>query len=174
MNENIRNIVLTAVLAALTFVATMFIQIPLINGYANVGDSVIFIAGIVLGPVWGAVAAGVGSALADIALSYGVYAPATLVIKAVMGLIIGLIYKKAENKESSAGAFITMIIAAIIAEAVMVAGYFLFETVLYSSAATALLSLGGNALQGIVNAIVAVLLYKVLGKVLKSLRGDKM
>ena len=54
---------------ALTCVATMFLQIPvpgMANGYVNLGDAILLIGAFFLGPVYGAVAAGVGAALADI------------------------------------------------------------------------------------------------------------
>ena len=47
-----------------------------------------------MGPVVGAFAGGVGSMIADIALGYTHYAPATLVIKGVEGFIVGYLSRK--------------------------------------------------------------------------------
>ena len=75
-------------LAALTCIATMVIKIPSpLNGYLNLGDCVVLLAGWMLSPVYGFLAAGVGSALADLFSGYVVYAPATFVIKGLMALV---------------------------------------------------------------------------------------
>ena len=70
MDNKVYKIALAAVMAALIYVATMFFTIPLPgNGYANLGDCFVIIAGFVLGPVYGACAAGIGSALLALALN---------------------------------------------------------------------------------------------------------
>ena len=77
---------------AMTTVATMVIAIPVpfTNGYIHLGDSMIFLSVLLLGWKYGAVAAGLGSALADLFLGYPQWAPWTLVIKAVMAILMGL------------------------------------------------------------------------------------
>ncbi|HEY8497562.1 MAG TPA: ECF transporter S component, partial [Limnochordales bacterium] len=71
--------------AALVAAATMFVQIPMPagQGYANVGDAVIFVFAALFGPTVGLAAGGIGSALADVLTGYAVWAPFTLVIKGV-------------------------------------------------------------------------------------------
>ena len=60
--KNIRKLVLAALLAALTAVATMIIRIPTpTQGYIHLGDGMVLICGILLGPGLGALAAGIGS-----------------------------------------------------------------------------------------------------------------
>ena len=87
-NKAIRTLVLAALFAALTCVATMVIQIPSpMNGFVNLGDCFVLLAGWVLGPLYGSLAAGIGSALADMFTGYMHYAPGTFLIKAVMALI---------------------------------------------------------------------------------------
>lgn len=74
-NKAIRTLVLAALFAALACVATMVIQIPSpMNGYVNLGDCFVLLAGWVLGPVYGSLAAGIGSALADMFTGYMHYA----------------------------------------------------------------------------------------------------
>ena len=49
--KNIRKLVLAALLAALTAVATMIIRIPTpTQGYIHLGDGMVLICGILLGP----------------------------------------------------------------------------------------------------------------------------
>ncbi|HAS73556.1 MAG TPA: hypothetical protein DCS67_05375 [Clostridiales bacterium UBA8960] len=67
MKNNVRLLIYTALMTALVFITTSIIKIPIpfTGGYIHAGDMCIFIAGILLGPVHGALAAGIGSAMAD-------------------------------------------------------------------------------------------------------------
>ena len=61
-------------LAALICVATMVIKIPSpLNGYINLGDCIVLLSGWLLSPVYGFMAAGLGSALADLFAGYVTY-----------------------------------------------------------------------------------------------------
>ena len=72
MNSNLKKIVMTALFAALACVATMSIRIPTpgTGGYIHPGDAVVILAGIILGPAYGLLAGGVGSAMADLLGGY--------------------------------------------------------------------------------------------------------
>jgi len=65
------------------------IYVPATRGFFNVGETMIYVAALLFGPVIGSFAGGVGSALADLLLNYWYYAPATLVIKATEGAVVG-------------------------------------------------------------------------------------
>ena len=67
-----------ALLIALTTAATMAVRIPVpgTGGYINMGDSVVYVAALLFGPVSGLAAGGIGSALADFLGGYGQYARA--------------------------------------------------------------------------------------------------
>ena len=83
----LRTLILAAMFAALTCVATMIIHIPSpIGGYFNLGDCMVLLSAFVLGPVWGMAAGGIGSALADLISGAMTWVPGTLVIKALMAL----------------------------------------------------------------------------------------
>jgi uncharacterized membrane protein len=86
----------TALMTALVCVVTIMIPIPIpfTNGYIHPGDSMIFLGVLLLGWKNGAIAAGLGSAVADFVLGYVYYAPFTFVIKGGMALIMGLILAK--------------------------------------------------------------------------------
>ena len=80
--KNIRKLVLAALLAALTAVATMIIRIPTpTQGYIHLGDGMVLICGILLGPGLGALAAGIGSMMADLIGGYMAWVPGTFAIK---------------------------------------------------------------------------------------------
>jgi uncharacterized membrane protein len=89
-------LIMTGLMMAVTTVATMVIAIPVpfTNGYIHLGDSMIFLSVLILGWRYGAVAAGIGSALADLFLGYVHWVPWTLCIKGIMALLMGLVIEK--------------------------------------------------------------------------------
>ena len=89
LNERV---VTTGLMMALVVVMTMIIRVPVpaTNGYIHLGDCMIFFSVLLLGWKWGAAAAGIGSALADLFAGYASYAPITLVIKGLMAVVMGL------------------------------------------------------------------------------------
>jgi len=92
---DIRKISIGAIFAALTFVVTYltgFIRTPLPGGYLNVGDAVIFLAGILYGPLIGFIAGSIGSSLADLLYGSLNFAPGTFIIKGIEGLLVGLTF----------------------------------------------------------------------------------
>jgi uncharacterized membrane protein len=92
-------IAITAAFTALVFVATFSFRIPLpiSGGYFNLGDVVIYVTALSFGPWIAAFAGGVGSMLSDI-IGYPIYAPWTLLIKGMEGLIVGLLFTKFNRK----------------------------------------------------------------------------
>ena len=156
-----QRIVMAALLAALTCVATMIIKVPSpLKGYLNLGDCVVLVAGWMLSPTYGFLAAGIGSALADIFSGYVTYAAATFVIKGLMALIAFYGFKLLHNK---LGNLPSRIISGIVAEAVMVVGYFIFEGFLYGFVPS-LVNIPANAAQGVAGLILGIALVKVLEK----------
>lgn len=86
-----RDLAAAAIFAALTFVVTRYtvIPIPATRGFFNLGEVVIYVAALTYGPAVGMIAGGLGSGLADVAAGYAYYAPFTLVIKGIEGLLVG-------------------------------------------------------------------------------------
>lgn len=163
-NNKTRKIVLAAMFVALCCVATMIIKIPSpLKGYLNLGDCIVLLSGFMLSPVYGFLAAGLGSALADIFSGYIVYAPATFIIKGIMALIAYYGFKILEKK---VGTTPSRIISAIAAEIVMVLGYFVFEGFMYGFIPSAV-NIPANAVQGVAGIILAVILAKRFHKSLK-------
>lgn len=156
-----QRIVIAALLAALTCVATIIIKIPSpLNGYLNFGDCVVLLAGWTLSPVYGFLAAGLGSALADLFSGYVVYAPATFVIKGLMAPVAYYSFK-ALNKRL--GSLPSRIISGITAEAVMILGFFVFEGFLYGFGPSAV-NIPANGFQGFSGLILGCILVNVFEK----------
>ncbi len=92
MMKQTQRLVLTGLMTALVFLLTYIVKIPVpfTSGYIHLGDSMIFLSVLVVGPFYGAFAAGFGSMFSDLLGGYAQYALPTLVIKALMALLMGL------------------------------------------------------------------------------------
>ncbi|MBS7643071.1 ECF transporter S component [Candidatus Bathyarchaeota archaeon] len=144
-----RSLAISAVMAALVCVATMLVQIPNppTRGYINVGDAMIFVSALTFGMIVGGVAGGIGSALADILSGYAFYAPFTLVIKGMEGLLAGVISDRKRPKRD--------FLAVIVAGAEMILGYFFVEAYIFGIGA-ALTEVPGNIFQILVGGLIGI------------------
>lgn len=169
MKKNTKNLVFAALLAAVTCVATLVIHIPSpLNGYINLGDCFVLLSGWLLGPVYGFLAAGIGSALADLFLGYAVYAPATFIIKGLVALVAYLLIKAFGKIKYKTVAYV---LSGIIAELVMIGGYYVFEGFMYGFVESAV-NILPNGVQAVAGIVCATLLIAVINKtgVLKKLK----
>lgn len=161
MKTKTQKIVIAAMLAALTCIATMIIKIPSpLKGYLNLGDCVVLLSGWLLSPLYGFLAAGLGSGLADLISGYGVYVPATFIIKGVMAIVAYFGFRFLQNKVTNISA---RIVSGIVAELIMVFGYYVFEGFLYGFGAS-LVNIPANAVQGIAGLIIGTILIKIFEK----------
>lgn len=161
MNMKLKKIVMTALFAALACVATMSIRIPTpgTGGYIHPGDALVILSGIILGPIWGLLAAGIGSAMADLLGGYFIYVPITFAVKGIIAWVAGMIYLKAGKTPKSQ---CRAVILGGVADIVLVAGgYFLCEIPLYGVTA-AMASIPANLIQGLSGLIIAFVLYPIL------------
>ncbi len=154
------DLVLTGMLTALIVVTTMIVRIPMpySNGYVHMGDAMIFVSVLVLGKKAGAFAAGTGSALADILGGYAYYAPWTLVIKGLMGLVMGIALehmKKRGATTDNGHMSLTELAAMTLAGLEMTAGYYLAAAVMQGSWVVPLMSIPGNIVQFTVGMVIA-------------------
>ncbi len=154
-NDKVHKLVWAGLFTALTTVATMIIiPVPVLHGYANGGDALVIVSAFLLGPAWGAVAAGLGSALSDLLSGYVIYAPATLIIKALMALAAGAILRPNKNKMN----LLVTILACVTAELLMIAGYFAYDCIIYGVKG-AIGDIAGNGTQGIFAVIAGTALF---------------
>ena len=161
MHTKTKKIVITALFAALTCVATMIIHIPSpLHGYINLGDVIVLVAGFMLSPVCGFLAAGVGSALADFLSGYALYAPATFLIKGLMALVAFAVFRAISHRT---GKLPARILGGILAEILMVLGYLVFESFLYGFLPS-LANVPANAVQGAAGILLGVPLAGIFEK----------
>ena len=154
MKITTKELCIQGLLIALVTVCTMVFQIPVsaTNGYVHLGDSMILLVGVFFGARYGMVAGGVGSALADLLSGYAHWVPFTLIIKGLMGWLIGKIANGAGGREK----FFTgrNLLASVVGIAWMVFGYFIGGGILQSSFIVALTSIPENIVQGTAGIII--------------------
>ncbi len=162
-NEKIKKMTMCSLFTALTCLATM-IAIPVTGvGYLNAGDCLVILASFFLSPLYGVFSASVGSALSDLFLGYGIYAPATFIIKGIMAIVFFFLYK-ALSKKNKIFAFL---FSAVITEIVMVLGYFLHASLILGEGWGATVTIYANSVQGLFGIISSSLLASVLMKIKK-------
>ncbi|HNS10476.1 MAG TPA: ECF transporter S component [Candidatus Ozemobacteraceae bacterium] len=159
-----------AALTALTAVTTMLVRVPIpaTNGYFNIGDVFIILAGLWLGPRAGFIAGAFGSAIAD-AIGFPVYIPATFIVKGFEGWITGII-----ARNSASNSLVRPVTAALVGGFCMVAGYYLFEAFIYpllgrqipmfniTDPGAAFIALLPNAIQGLSGIVGGLALWKAM------------
>ena len=158
MNTN--KLVMASLMTCLIIVATMFFKIPVPfgHGYIHAGDSMIFMAVLLLGIRYGAAAAAVGSAMGDVLGGFAIWAPWTFGIKGLMAVLMGLFIliaaKNARNR----------MIGMTIAGVWMTAGYYAAEGVIYGNWFVALIGIPWNVGQFAAGMAIAVALSTALYK----------
>jgi uncharacterized membrane protein len=175
----IKNIVITALMAAVVFVTTYTIKINTFNGYVHLGDSMVLVAAILLGKKKGAAAAAIGMTIADLLYS-PIWAVATCIIKGIMAYIAASI---ALRKGCEGKKMWNNLVAFIAAGLWMITAYYVAGAFIISLITGAEASLGagfiasakdipGNIGQAVAGIIIALPLGSALMKALK-LEGVK-
>ena len=167
--NHIKKLTVASLLAALTCAATLLvITYSPAGGYIHLGDCFVLLSGFLMGPLWGGVAAGLGSALTDLMLGYASYIPATFLVKwgtaAVAAVLMRLMTRKSARFSIAKRA-----LSAAAGECVMVCGYFAYECVIYGFAG-AFPNVLLNLIQGASGVVAATLLIIPITKI-KYLRN---
>jgi uncharacterized membrane protein len=178
----------TALMAAIVFVVTYLIRIPLpfaSGGYLNIGDTPIYLAAYLLGGPAGAIAGGLGSALSDITAGYVFYAVPTAVIKGTMGFVCGVLMNgggpdrgrgggipgagPADGGPVKRGGLKRFILASVLGGAIMVGGYALFEAFFFN-VNQALAAIPFNCIQWAGGVLAATALFPAARVIEKTLK----
>ena len=160
---------LSAIFTALVCVATLtfVISIPATSGYFNLGETLIYTAALIFGPLIGGIAGGAGAAIADILGGFAQFAPVTLIVKGLEGAIVGLLNNKIRKRTRSLSLSAT--ISILIGGLEMVAGYFIYELLVFGDVAFA--EVIPNLLQMFIGLIVAVAIMQVVFRVFPQLKS---
>lgn len=107
MNKKItiREITLIGLMSAMVYVTSAFLQIPIPTAIENtrlhMGNVLCQLSGLLLGPVSGGLAAGIGSAFFDLTNpAYITSAPLTFVFKFLMAWVTGMLYQHWKQKSN--------------------------------------------------------------------------
>jgi uncharacterized membrane protein len=168
------NLALAAIFAALVFVATysFVIYIPATSGYFNFGETTIYIAALMFGPLVGAFA-GAGAAIADVVVPGAAqFAPGTLLIKGLEGATVGFIYIRLKKHMSNRS--ICAISSIVAGGSIMVSGYFLYEQIVLGYPfLAALVEIPINILQLLIGLAVALPIVNVILRIFPQLESRR-
>lgn len=157
----IRNLVLTALFAAIIFAVTGYLpRIPIAGGaggYIHLGDVFVYIAASILPVPYSLAAGAIGAALADAMTGYIIWAPMTLIVKALMAVMF--------TNKSPKIMPVRNIIAVIPAGIICVIGYYIFEVAITLSLTVPLVSVPFNLIQVGLSAVIYIVLAFALDKI---------
>lgn len=143
-NITLKELVLDALLIALTYIFTAFINLRLPiaanGGLIHLGNVPLFLAAILFGRRTGAVAGAFGMGLFDLLSGWYLWAPFTFVIAGLMGWSIGAMTEKHHGSGRNA-------LALAAACLIKIAGYYLAEGILYGNWLAPAASVPGNLVQ---------------------------
>lgn len=165
-NSSLMILVETALLTAITMLCTLILKVPVgPDCYIHLGDTIMFLAVIILPLPYACFAGPVGAMLADLIGGYAFWAPWTFVIKLLCVLALGLLRKKStENSKRLLTVPVPEFIGYVIACIFGVMGYFVAEYLLFGNWVAAATCIPLNCLQMGVGAVLSVVVYKRLPK----------
>lgn len=160
------DLVITSMLIALVFVATLLLNIKLPitanGGLVHLGTAMLFIISILFGPKKGAIAGAIGMGLFDLFSGWTLWAPFSFFTRGLQGYLVGKIAWSKGRNGARGG---INLVAMIFSIPFMLGGYYICESVLYANWIAPALSIPGNIVQNIVGIIVALPACLALKKV---------
>lgn len=163
-NAKTKHLCLAAVMAAIIFVFTQFFHIPSHTGYTHIGDAFVYLAGALLPWPYAVGAGAVGAALADLLGGYAMWAPASILIKALTALCF-----TAKKEKILCRRNLTALLPAFI---LCAGGYYGYEVLITGNTVAPLAGIPGYCIQVLASAAVFLLLGTVLDKIrFKRLMG---
>lgn len=146
-DERVSNIIFTGLFIAVVFVSTYFIQIPtpgVMGGLIHLGNIAMFSIALKYGPKYGAISGGVGMAMFDLFSAWYLWAPGTLVVRFLMGGVIGLV-----GQSHLFGKYIhaRRVVAILLGSVVMLVLYFVYEALILGVGFAAIGGVPGNLAQ---------------------------
>ena len=139
--EHLKNVLMTALFAAMIYVVTSFVKIPTYQGYIHIGDGIMYLAAALLPPPYSIAAAAIGGGLADYLSGFAVWVIPTVLIKSIEAAMFTSKENKTVNKHN--------IIAVVLSSVVCIAGYYLAEGLIYGNFTAALAGIPTNFIQAV-------------------------
>ena len=165
-SQKVHKLVIAAMFAALCCICTMIIKVPSIKGYTHLGDGMVILSGIILGPIYGAAAAGIGSMFADIFSGYPMYAIATLIIKALAAIVAYIVFHGiCKLSKSPVLGKLSVALGGVCAGVIVTSSYFLYDMTIMGLGMSAIAGIPGNLIQNTFGIIIATVCYPALSKI---------
>ena len=158
-----KDITMLAVMIGLVTVASYFgIRWPFsVGGYTHLGTLVALVIAIKYGKVPGALAGGIGMFLFDLFSDYTAWMWGTLIIRLIMGYVVGLIAYDIK-KEAQGTSLHRNIIAIIVGMVIMLVGYFFYQGLFLTTFKDSFASIPGNVLQFVIGALSLYIVPKLI------------
>ncbi|MCI2068274.1 MAG: ECF transporter S component [Bacilli bacterium] len=165
----------SGVFAALDYIVTWLVQIPIPvssgAGYINLSDVFVFVLAALVGPWTAGIVGGLAGFASDFMNpAYAFFAPFSLLIKFIEGVVAGYLFKllRGQGEIKKVALTLKCLLAFILSGILMAALYMLPDYVFYLTSPSSLpggtymfifFDLGFNLLQGVVNAVLGVLIF---------------
>ena len=155
-NQKTKHLCLAAVMAAIIFVFTQFFHIPSHTGYTHIGDAFVYLAGALLPWPYAMAAGAVGAALADLLGGFAMWAPGSILIKALTALCFTSKKDTILCRRNLFALIPTLVLCT--------GGYYGYEVLLTGNTVAPLAGIPGYIIQVLASAAVFVVLGTVLDK----------
>ena len=156
---SVKELAITAICIVLVYVFTAVVNVKLpiaaAGGLIHLGNVPLFIAAILFGKRTGMIAGGIGMGLFDLLSGWTLWAPFTLVIVGIMGLVVGMV---TEKKKSFPRYILAMVPACII----KIVGYYIAEGIIYGNWVAPAASIPGYLVQIGVAAVITLIVIEPL------------
>lgn len=166
-HNKIQHMTITAMLIALTYIATWLINIRLpfagTGGLIHLGNVPLFVGALLFGRTSGFFAGAIGMGLFDLTSGWGAWAPFTFIICGAMGFVVGLFSEKMPIKNTFANDLVSMILAL----GIKIVGYYFAEVILTGNWIAPVGSIPGNVVQVGTAIVITCILCPVLRTVLR-------
>lgn len=149
-NRKTKLICISGIFTALVFVVTAYLHIPSHTGYTHVGDGLIYIAACLLPLPYAMFVGAAGALLADCLTGFAIWAPGSVIIKALAVLLFSSRKQKIICVRNT--------IALIPASAICIGGYYLYESLITLNFIAPLSGIPGYITQSVLSSVLFVLL----------------
>ncbi len=155
--ESIKAMCLTSVFTAIIFIFTAYFHIPVHMGYTHLGDGFIYLAACILPLPYALFASACGALLADCLTGFAVFAPASVIIKA---LTVTFFYRKNQKIICTRN-----LLALIPSFFICVIGYYTYEVIITQNFISSISGVFGNIIQSIFSSSIFIFIGFTLDSV---------
>lgn len=150
-SSKIKTLTLAGLFAAIIYITTAYLHIPSHTGFTHVGDAFIYLAASIFPLPYALLASVLGAMLADVLTGFAIWAPASIIIKALVVVLFTNKNKKIVCKRN--------LFALIISGVITLLGYYLYDAIFISNFIVALSGILGYIIQSVLSGI----LFAIIG-----------